>query len=132
MREYRCKNALLIDNNATDNYAHKLAIIESQLAENVAVVTSGKAAIDYLKSSGCTLPKLILFDVHIPVIEGQVFLHEYAMLNHFDKEDVKIVVLTYEDQIARLEKLLINEEIHSIARKPLSLEDCERLGDLVV
>ncbi|UXP31257.1 hypothetical protein N6H18_12950 [Reichenbachiella agarivorans] len=131
MGDYRCELALLIDNNATDNFAHRVAIVESHLAQQVKVVTSGKEAIAFLKKAKDKLPQLILFDVHIPVLEGQVFLHEYAGLTHFDKDDVKIVILTYKDKAAYLERLLINNEISKIEIKPLTLESCERLGELV-
>ncbi|PIB35038.1 hypothetical protein BFP72_06330 [Reichenbachiella sp. 5M10] len=128
MGDYRCEQALLIDNNATDNFAHKLAIVESQLAREVKVVTSGKEAMEYLRSNGPKLPELILFDVQIPVVEGQVFLHEYASLTYLEKSKTKIVVLTYNKEVAHLERLLINSEINYFMTKPLTLESCARMG----
>ncbi|MCV9386270.1 response regulator [Reichenbachiella ulvae] len=131
MVKYKCELALLIDNNATDNYAHKLAIIESQLAREVKVVTSGKDAIDYLRHENNPVPQIILFDVLIPIVEGQVFLHEFASLSHPHKNEMKIVILTYHEHDTHVEKLLVNQEITCVESKPLTMDSFDRLGAIM-
>jgi len=88
---------LLIDDDGTTNFLHKIIIQETGLAEKVVAVQSGKEALEYLekKEDGeYPRPDLIFLDINMPAMNGWEFLEEYNKLDQSLKGQIMIVMLT--------------------------------------
>lgn len=72
-------SVLLVDDDHTANFLHKLLVTKMGLAEQVLVAKDGQQALDTLAQAN-TPPALILLDLNMPVLNGFEFLLHYAKL----------------------------------------------------
>lgn len=73
-------SVLLVDDDQTTNFLHKLLVANMGLAERVLVAENGQQALDVLAQEASTPPALILLDLNMPVLNGFEFLAQYATL----------------------------------------------------
>lgn len=103
---------LLIDDDETTNYVNTILINKADCAEEVKSVTSGHAALEYLKSIDSDgqhpQPDLIFLDINMPVMNGWEFIEEYHQLLPEQRGQVLVWMLSTSDNPAdreRAEKL---------------------------
>jgi CheY-like chemotaxis protein len=103
---------LLIDDDETTNYVNTILINKAECAEEVKSVTSGHAALEYLRSIGNDgrhpQPDLIFLDINMPVMNGWEFIEEYHQLLPEQRGQVLVWMLSTSDNPAdreRAEKL---------------------------
>lgn len=103
---------LLIDDDETTNYVNTILINKADCAEEVKSVTSGHAALEYLKSLDSDgqhpQPDLIFLDINMPVMNGWEFIEEYHQLLPEQRGQVLVWMLSTSDNPAdreRAEKL---------------------------
>lgn len=97
MSSYKYKNVLLIDDNHIDNVINQKMISKTSFAENVYVQQSCEDAIKFLKELSVDpekLPEVIFVDIKMPVKTGFDFLVEFQQLPFYNKDEVKIVMLS--------------------------------------
>lgn len=127
MKKISC--ILLVDDNPADNQFHKIRITKAGVAEHIQIVTSGQAALDYIKKSGepnqsasYPKPELILLDINMPGMNGFEFLEEYKKLDDALKSKVVIVMLTNSLNPDDQKRAMETKEISEFQNKPLSVK----------
>ena len=93
---------LIIDDDEPTNFISSMLIEEAGCTENIQVVQSGQAALNYLLNSECSAfsnknfpsPDLIFLDINMPAMNGWEFLHKYSELKNEKKSEIKIIMLT--------------------------------------
>lgn len=71
---------LLVDDDRTANFLHKLLVSRMEIAEQVLVAEDGQQALAVL-AAATVPPALILLDLNMPVLNGFDFLVRYAQLS---------------------------------------------------
>ena len=97
MQTFKYKKVLLIDDNFIDNMINEKILMANDFAESIIIKLSSQSAIDYLQdleNKGELLPEVIFLDIRMPVKTGFDFLVEFQEIQSFDKDKVKIVMLT--------------------------------------
>lgn len=121
---------LLIDDDEPTNFLNKLVIEEIGCAEQVQVVQSGQAALDYLTNSGSfdagghtyPRPDLVFLDINMPAMDGWEFLDKYNRLSKAQKGKVIVVMLTTSFNPDDEMKAKSIDAISDFKSKPLTVE----------
>ena len=90
----KLKNIVLIDDDADDNFFHKLVIDEMNCSEHVEVTLSGFSALGFLKKVNQSKTDLIFLDINMPKMNGWEFLEEHNKLSKEQKAKVIIIMLS--------------------------------------
>jgi CheY-like chemotaxis protein len=91
------KCIMLIDDDEHDNFFHERAIHKINRETVVVAMTSGKNALEYLKSMEVNIkipPDLIFLDLNMPDVDGWEFLSEFSRLGEEIKKRSVIMILT--------------------------------------
>jgi CheY-like chemotaxis protein len=72
-------SVLLVDDDRTATFLHKLLVTKMGIARQVLVAEDGQQALDTLAEASAQ-PALILLDLNMPVLNGFDFLTRYAEL----------------------------------------------------
>lgn len=122
---------LLIDDDQINNYLNEVLLKELGIAQAVKVVLNGKQALEYLldhceathksehKRSFC--PELIIFDHHMPVMDGMEFIQALNQIGFVNRQEVVFILLaihTAQEDIEAFKGLGVQE----FTNKPLSKE----------
>jgi CheY-like chemotaxis protein len=93
------KEILLVEDNPDDVELTRLAFDEAKIANQLAVVSDGAEALDYLFARGrfadrdpADLPSLVLLDLNLPKVDGREVLQ--AIRAHEATRSLPVVVLT--------------------------------------
>ncbi len=97
----KINSILLIDDDDTTNFLNKRLFQKMDIADELQVARNGRDALEYIEKychplpgEGPRIPKLILLDINMPVMNGFGFLSAFEQLECEGKEEVIIVVLT--------------------------------------
>ena len=89
---------LLVDDDDICLFICKKMLNEAGFTENIASVTNGQEALDYLHSQlphqENTLPDLIILDINMPVMDGMECVRRVRAMPDQDKATVPIVAIT--------------------------------------
>jgi CheY-like chemotaxis protein len=122
-------NLLVIDDDDINIFIIKKIVEKTGLAIEMIARNNGQQAIDYLKetiSQNKPLPRLVLIDINMPVMNGWEFIEAYEELNIEQKVDMYILSSSvYENDI---EKTKGYKAVKGFISKPLSME---RLTELI-
>ncbi len=113
---------LLVDDDADDNFYHKIIIDEMNIVDKVDTAMNGLEALAYLKSEDQTPPDLIFLDLNMPKMNGWEFLNEYKHLSAAKRAKVLILILSTSanpDDIKRAKEI---KDVMGFETKPLSKE----------
>jgi CheY-like chemotaxis protein len=89
---------------------------------------NGKKGFDYLcetLSNALQIPRLILLDINMPVMNGWDFLSQFETLSNVPKSDIKIAVLSSSVEPSDFEKAMSFDSVDKFISKPLKPEDVE-------
>ena len=115
---------MLIDDDADDNFFHQIALRETNITDNIQVVTSGFEALKYLTSES-VIPDLIFLDINMPKMNGWEFLQEYNKLNIAQKAKIIIIMLTTSLNPADEAKANNINDVVAFKSKPLTADALE-------
>jgi CheY-like chemotaxis protein len=119
-------SVLLVDDDPTTNFLHKLLLTRMGVAEQVLVAENGEQVLPTLDqtcsaSVNPACPRLILLDMNMPVLNGLAFLEAYVQMPLAHQQAIVIVMLTtslHPVDLARVEQL----PIAGFLNKPLTQE----------
>jgi CheY-like chemotaxis protein len=112
----QAKPILLVEDDQVDTMTVKRALRELHVANPIAHVEHGEAALAYLHDTGQPRPCLILLDLNMPVMGGIEFLR--AAKADADLKRIPVVVLTTsEEQRDKVESF--NLGVAGYMRKPV-------------
>ena len=121
----RLSSVLLVDDDATANFLHKLLIQRAGITEHLLIVEDGAQALRTLATACVSLgraqcPDLILLDLNMPVLNGIEFLQAYQHLPATQRQGTVVLLLTsasVERDLRQLQGLPLN----GILEKPLTV-----------
>lgn len=121
----RLSSVLLVDDDATANFLHKLLIQRAGITEHLLIVEDGAQALRTLATAYVSLgraqcPDLILLDLNMPVLNGIEFLQAYQHLPATQRQGTVVLLLT-SASVARDLRQLQGLPLNGILEKPLTV-----------
>lgn len=121
----RLSSVLLVDDDATANFLHKLLIQRAGITEHLLIVEDGAQALRTLATACVSLgraqcPDLILLDLNMPVLNGIEFLQAYQHLPATQRQGTVVLLLT-SASVARDLRQLQGLPLNGILEKPLTV-----------
>lgn len=122
-------NVLLVDDDETVNYLHKIIVEESSLSNELYSAFNGEQALTYLqkRQPGNTEHFLILLDINMPIMNGWEFLDSIQQETFSDR--VSVVMVTSSTDNADRKKAEQYKQVIEYVEKPITTSDCEKLKD---
>ncbi|MEM9917952.1 MAG: response regulator [Bacteroidota bacterium] len=114
---------LLVDDDETTNFYNELLIRQHFPKLEVAIVTNGQKALNYLQKH--PYPKIILLDINMPVMDGFEFLEIYQQQNHSDPPLIAMLTTSLNPDDIKLADAY--PQIKKFLSKPLQITDLKAL-----
>lgn len=130
----RLNSILLIDDDVAANFLNELVIKKLDITDTILVTRNGKEAITLIRQlcgelqSESGIPKLILLDINMPVMDGFGFLKAFEELDCPGKHEVNIVLLSTSMNPKDIERAK-EYVIKGFLNKPLTTEQLTSLLD---
>lgn len=120
---------LLVDDDEISNYVTESLISEMDIFKELAIVTDGRQALDFIESHRIISNEekghiLVLLDLNMPVMDGFEFMEEYQQKDW--KEKVLVVMLTSSSNPKDLNKAK-SYDFAGYLQKPFNQEDISKL-----
>jgi CheY-like chemotaxis protein len=120
---YRFSRVMLIDDNDIDNLINSRIMTSHNFAALVDIKTTTESALEHLKTLtelSDNLPSIIFLDLNMPVLDGFIFLEEFAKMNDAVKKNCKVVVLSSSISPEDINRASTNPFVIKYINKPLS------------
>src|SRR5690348_13972277 len=91
------KRILIIDDDRVLNKINEKVLLVAGLVKELHIVENGRQAIDYIKtrlSKSDPLPEIIIFDLHLPIMDGFSFIDVFQEMEFAGKSSIELVVFT--------------------------------------
>jgi len=122
---------MLVDDDEMSIYLEKKIIEQTGLINTIKTFDNGLDAINFLKdnlNNPELLPKIILLDICMPIMDGWGFLEEFKDLKHHLEEKIVIYILSSSissDDIKKVKKI---NEVSNFIIKPITKEVFEKIA----
>jgi len=89
-------SVLVVDDDAASIFLTKMLLKRLGVTKGVITASNGLEALNIIKETPAAqpLPRLIILDIKMPVMDGYTFLDELRKLMHLDLSQTKIVLLS--------------------------------------
>ncbi|WP_256012719.1 response regulator [Desertivirga xinjiangensis] len=126
MRDSKYRSVLLIDDSYIDNLINRKILENCMFADDVVVMDSPVAAIEYLNKcyNEQTLPEVIFLDIRMPEMNGFEFLQKLKEITTEDSK-LKIFVLSSSLDPSDLRRVEGNSLVTKFIGKPLTVSVLE-------
>jgi CheY-like chemotaxis protein len=120
----RLSSVLLVDDDATANFLHKLLIQRAGITQHLLIAEDGAQALRTLAATCVSpgraqCPELILLDLNMPVLNGIEFLQAYQHLPAAQRQGTVVLLLT-SASVARDLRQLRGLPLNGTLEKPLT------------
>lgn len=126
---------LLIDDEESNNYLHKMIIQRANIDTHIQVTYDGLEALEFLTCTGrytstqyYPQPGIIFLDINMPKMNGWEFLKEYVNLPEEQKGKIVMAMLTSSLNQDDIDKANENTNLKGFIGKPLTTK---KLMDVV-
>jgi CheY-like chemotaxis protein len=126
------KAVLLVDDDNMTNFLHQRVISKAEICSDVKVAKNGQEGIQQLIELNQTLASkddtvVVFLDLNMPILDGWVFLQEYAKKKDKLKFNTKIFVLSSSINPDDKEKAEKNTHVDQYIYKPLTTSSLQSL-----
>lgn len=125
---------LIVDDDQDALFINEFIINQTKLggkvykAENV---MNALELLENLEKEHKELPKVILLDIRMPIMDGFVFLQKFNQLPPNIKKNTKVVMVTSSVDMEDYEKAMENPNVIDYVSKPLTMEKIEHIAEII-
>ena len=120
----------IIDDDTIYQFMLTRIINEHKLAESIHSFLDGEKAIDYLidnKTKHDKIPDVLFLDVNMPIMDGWMFIEEYARIKTEITKKIMIFMLSSSVDPLDIERAGKISEISNYIIKPIKIEEVKRI-----
>ena len=123
---------IIDDDSVYINLVRKIIELK-KIAKNVLVFKNGKIALDYFLDSiqvnenEVIIPRVILLDLNMPVMDGWEFLDEFAKIKGKIDKKIDLYVVSSSINQQDIDRAKSNEVVLDYLTKPLQMNDFEKI-----
>tara|TARA_B110000902_G_C14187753_1_gene542974 strand:- start:221 stop:634 length:414 start_codon:yes stop_codon:yes gene_type:complete len=122
----------IIDDDTIYQFILTSIINKNRLAENILSFSDGEKAIQYFmdnKTNSEKIPDILFLDVNMPIMDGWMFIEEYARIKKEIIKKTAIFMLSSSVNPIDIERAGKIAEISDYIIKPIKLEEVKRIFD---
>ena len=122
----------IIDDDTIYQFILTSIINKNRLAENILSFSDGEKAIQYFmdnKTNSEKIPDILFLDVNMPIMDGWMFIEEYARIKKEIIKKTAIFMLSSSVNPIDIERAGEISEISDYIIKPIKLEEVKRIFD---
>ena len=120
----------LIDDDKIFHFILTSIIDENKLAESILSFFDGEKAIQYLtenKTNNEKIPDVLFLDINMPVMDGWMFIEEYARIKPDITKKVLVFMLSSSMNPIDIERAGKISEISNYIIKPIKIEEVKKI-----
>lgn len=119
---------MLIDDNKIDLFVHTEFIKQMNISHTIMEYAFAAEALAYLKNNPVEKwPKLILLDIHMPIMNGFDFLEKYAEFPLSFREKCKIIIVSSSLDTGDKIKSKESPYVLELIEKPMNTEKLKKI-----